>query len=156
MAKAAVKEVKKESLENFKKEFGIEARQAKSKHDYDKVAELWANFVMVQQIKGNDKWLKAQQKSGKDWFPYVHSLGKEKDNRFVILKDEEKIFGFAFLKVADLDKKAKTYKGVLQEIYLEPSHRLKQYNDEMAFMVQECIDSIGIKEIKMDLSELTK
>lgn len=144
-----------EDIEKFSSEFGLKMREGKSDHDYDKIAELWANLAMVQQIKGYTRWIDQQKESGLDWFPYIKTLKNDEKNRFIVIEDEKQIFGFAYLVVQPDSEEAGQVNGELLEIYLEPSEHLKGHNDELGEMLRSSIrDDLGVTYIEFKLDEI--
>lgn len=125
----------------------VEARQATKKHDFDKVAELWANLAMVQEMKGKPVWTTKQKESGLAWFPYIRELGKEKQNKFIVMEDPEKIFGFVYIELALVGKKVR---GIIHELYIEPSHH-DLPDAELAKLLRAAIQKLGVEEFNLDI-----
>lgn len=123
----------------------VEIRPVKTKQDMNKVAELWANLAMVQQMQDIPTMLEQQRESGLEWFPFVASLAKQSKNKFIVMEDPEKIFGFIYIE-SKIVNQGKTQASI-QEMYIEPSHKdLPQ--DELAIMIKESLELIGIDQIQ--------
>ncbi len=123
----------------------VDVRSAKTQHDSNKIAELWANLAMVKQMSGDEFWLDKQRDSGLNWFPYISSLVERADYKFIVLEDPEKIFGFAFLET-EIAQKGKI-KASLREFYIEPSHK-DLPEKELARRIRKAIQETGIDQIQ--------
>lgn len=133
-------------------------RPLESKYDSDRVAELWANLTMIQQMRGNNFWMDEATKAGLKWKDYVHKLTKSRASKIIVFETMEEIFGFAFFKIEPLDlnnpkRKTKT-KAVVKELYLEPAYRKQAREIEMAEMMRDCIADMAIDFVEFDVADL--
>lgn len=133
-------------------------RQLDSKYDRDRVAELWANLTMIQQMRGNSFWTDESKKSKLKWNDYITKLTKSRGSRVIVFETMEEIFGFAYFHIAALDannpkRKTKT-KAVVKELYLEPAYRKQAREIEMAEMMRDCIADMGIDFVEFDVADL--
>ena len=123
----------------------LEVREYKTDREFDRVAELWANMAMVQQMQGKDLWIKKHQESKKDWLSYIHSFRENKNFKFVVFEDPKKIFGFAFL---EIKKESKKTIVKINEIYMEPSHQ-NLSDTEISEMLIKCLKAMGIDQVDL-------
>lgn len=135
-----------------------QVRALSSKYDQDRVAELWANLTMIQQMQGNDVWLSKSQESGLSWNEYVARLIKSRGTRILVFENKEEIFGFAYLilqsKNANNPMQKTELKGVIKELYLEPAYRQESKKIEMAELMRDCLMQLGIEYIEFDVQDL--
>ncbi|MDA0772566.1 MAG: hypothetical protein O3C63_06445 [Cyanobacteria bacterium] len=133
-------------------------RALESKYDKDRVVELWANLTMIQQMRGNSHWTDESTKSGLKWNEYIFKLIKTRACRVIVFETVEEIFGFAYMQIAPLDannpkRKTKT-KAIIKELYLEPAYRKQARDMEMAEMMRDCINDMGIDFVEFDVQDL--
>lgn len=135
-----------------------QVRILSSKYDQDRVAELWANLTMIQQMQGNDVWLSKSQESGLSWNDYVARLVKSRGARVLVFENSEEIFGFGYLvlqsKNANNPMQRTALKGVIKELYLEPAYRKESKKIEMAELMRDCLMQIGVEYIEFDVQDL--
>ncbi|MDD9897665.1 MAG: hypothetical protein OXU45_01565 [Candidatus Melainabacteria bacterium] len=133
-------------------------RALDSSYDKDRVAELWANLTMVQQMRGDSHWLDQSQGSGLKWNEFIFKLISARATKVIVFETVEEIFGFAYMKIEPLDannpkRKTKT-KAVIKELYLEPAYRKQAREMEMAEMMRDCIADLGIDFVEFDVEDL--
>lgn len=133
-------------------------RRALSKYDFDRVAELWANLTMIQQMQGRDHWLSNSKNSGLSWNEYIHRLLRSRGARTIVFENEEMIFGFAYMVLENKNqnnaKSSPMLKAVIKEMYLEPGFREKIDKSEMAEMMRQCLLNMRIDYFEVDVVDL--
>lgn len=133
-------------------------RALDSQYDRDRVAELWANLTMVQQMRGNSHWLDMSQASGLKWNEFIFKLISARATKVIVFETVEEIFGFAYMKIESVDannpKRKTRTKAVIKELYLEPAYRKQARQTEMAEMMRDCIADLGVNVIEFDVEDL--
>jgi archaeosine-15-forming tRNA-guanine transglycosylase len=133
-------------------------RVLSSKYDEDRVAELWANLTMIQQMQSKDVWLSKSQESGLSWNEYISRLVKSRGARVLVFENSEEIFGFAYLvlesKNSNNPMQKTSLKAVIKELYLEPAYRKESKKIEMAELMQTCLMKMNIEYIEFDIKDL--
>jgi hypothetical protein len=128
------------------------------KYDEDRVAELWANLTMIQQMQAKDVWLSKSKESGLSWNEYITRLIKSRGTRVLVFENSEEIFGFAYLilqsKNSNNPKQKTSLKAVIKELYLEPAYRKESKKTEMAELMQNCLMQMHIEYIEFDIKDL--
>ncbi len=135
-------------------------RRLSSKYDKDRVAELWANLSMVQQMNGYTKWMDESQKSNLKWNEYIHKLTRARSSRVLVIENPEEIFGFAYMMIESVNaanpKKKTQLKAVIQELYIEPAYRKEAGQIEMAEKMRDVLKEMGIEYIEFDIKDITR
>lgn len=117
--------------------------RAANEYDFNRIAELWANLAMIQQMQGNEERVKAHRDSGLGWNEFIAQKVLSLSNtQAIIFDDQEKIYGFAYIELDDAGTKSATVK----ELYIEPN-ALNESNDSLAKKLNDSIHSLGVKEI---------
>jgi hypothetical protein len=133
-------------------------RKATGKYDIDRVTELWANLTMIQQMQGNDHWMKASQKSGLSWGEYIERLLSSRASKVIVFENRDLIFGFAYMVLEPMNfnnaKQKPKLKAVIKEIYLEPAYREQGKSEEMAEMMRQCLLTMNIDYFEFDVKDL--
>jgi hypothetical protein len=133
-------------------------REASSNYDVDRVTELWANLTMIQQMKGDDHWLKNSQNSGLTWNEYIAKLVDSKGAKVLTFENQDLIFGFAYMTLENINASKPnlrpSLKAVIKEVYLEPAYRKKINYDVLAELMRKALQSLDINYFEIDVKDL--
>ena len=133
-------------------------REAASSFDIDRVTELWANLTMIQQMRGDDHWLKNSKNSGHNWNEYIAKLIDSKGAMVLTFEKEELIFGFAYMTLENMNAAKPnlrpSLKAVIKEIYLEPVYRKSVDYDTLAFLMRKSLQALDINYFEIDVKDL--
>jgi len=133
--------------------------EAISSADIDRVTELWANLTMIQQMKGDDHWLKNSQNSGLSWNEYIAKLIDSKAAKVLTFANEDLIYGFAYMTLENINaSKANlkpSLKATIKEIYLEPAYRKEIDFDLLAELMRKSLQSLSINYFEIDVKDLS-
>ena len=137
---------------------GYQVRKLTAQYDRDRVAELWANLTMIQQMRGDSHWLDEANKSGLKWKEFIDKLTRRRGSRIIVFENAEEIFGFSYMLIEPLNannpvRKTQT-KAVIKELYLEPAYRKQARDIELAEMMRDCIGGMGIDFVEFDVKDL--
>jgi hypothetical protein len=124
-------------------------------YDSSRVAELWANLSMVQQLQGNEYWLNQFKLSNLSWNDFIEKTISKRSYRVVVLENDEVIFGFAYMSLTAVNlnnpKKPNQLKAIIKEVYLEPGFRSKVNFDELGEMMRNCLMKMGVDLVEIDV-----
>jgi hypothetical protein len=133
-------------------------REAISNFDVDRVTELWANLTMIQQMKGDDHWLKNSQNSGLTWNEYIAKLVDSKAAKVLTFESGDLIFGFAYMTLENINASKPnlrpSLKAIIKEVYLEPIYRKKVSYDILAELMRKSLQSLSINYFEIDVKDL--
>ncbi len=137
---------------------GFQVRKLHSQYDRDRVAELWANLSMIQQMRGISHWMDEATESKLKWNEFIDKLTRRRSSRVIVFENKEEIFGFSYMLIEPLNAnnpKCKTQtKAVIKELYLEPAYRKQSRDIELAEMMRDCIGGMGIDFVEFDVKDL--
>jgi hypothetical protein len=133
-------------------------REALSNFDIDRVTELWANLTMIQQMKGDDHWLKNSQNSGLTWNEYIAKLIDSKAAKVLTFETQDLVFGFAYMTLENINASKPnlkpSLKAIIKEVYLEPGYRKKVNYDVLAELMRKSFQSLSINYFEIDVKDL--
>ena len=133
-------------------------REAISNFDVDRVTELWANLTMIQQMKGDDHWLKNSKNSGLTWNEYIAKLVDSKAAKVLTFESGDLIFGFAYMTLENINASKPnlrpSLKAIIKEVYLEPIYRKKVSYDILAELMRKSLQSLSINYFEIDVKDL--
>ncbi len=134
---------------------GIVVRLMQNKSDLSRVTELWANLVMIQELRGQAVWREAAELANEDWASYISKLIHKANTRIFVFENSEAIFGFAFARLHKLEIQGQTHlKATLEELYLEPAFRDSATKEAMAIMLREALKTTGVEFIEFAIQDL--
>lgn len=137
--------------EGIAAELGINIRKFSPKYDLSRVAELWANLAMVQEMKGQSYWTSKAKESKLEWQDFIKSLAAKKSFELVVFENKEAVFGLAYFEITKSQKDKTKTKAVLEELYLEPNFRSDKVDKAMTEMLQNVLASTGVEFIEFNL-----
>ena len=130
-------------------------RPLNSKYDTARVAELWANLSMVQQLQGNEYWLNQFKLSNLSWNDFIEKTITKRSFRVVVLENQDLIFGFAYMSLTAVNlnnpKQPNQLKAIIKEVYLEPGFKNKVNYDELGEMMKNCLEKMGVDLVEIDV-----
>jgi len=130
-------------------------RPLNSKYDAARVAELWANLSMVQQLQGNEYWLNQFKLSNLSWNDFIEKTITKRSFRVVVLENQDLIFGFAYMSLTAVNlnnpKQPNQLKAIIKEVYLEPGFKNKVNYDELGEMMKNCLEKMGVDLVEIDV-----
>lgn len=136
----------------------IFVREASTSYEVDRVTELWANLTMIQQMKGDDHWLKNSQNSGLTWNEYIAKLIDSKAAKVITFENGELIFGFAYMTLENVNATKPnlkpSLKAIIKEVYLEPAYRKQVSYDLLAELMRKSMQSLSINYFEIDVKDL--
>lgn len=136
----------------------IMLREAKSSYDIDRVTELWANLTMIQQMRGNDHWLRNSQNSTLTWNEYISRLIESKGAKVITFEKEGVVFGFAYMNLENINATnpnlRTNLKAIIKEIYLEPGYRKEIGANVLPVLMQKALKKLQINYFEIDVEDL--
>jgi hypothetical protein len=133
----------------------FQVRPLSGQYDILRVAELWANLSMIQQMQGNDFWYKSSLDSKLSWNDFIEKTITKRSFRVVVLENQDLIFGFAYMSLTAVNlnnpKKPNQLKAIIKEVYLEPGFKNKVNFDELGEMMKNCLEKMGVDLVEIDV-----
>lgn len=133
-------------------------REASSNYELSRVAELWANLTMIQQMRGDDVWLKNSKVSGLSWNEYVMQLINSESSKVLIFEKDEIVFGFSYMLLENVNASKPnlplSLKAIIKEIYLEPGFRKYVDSDVLAELMRNSMKALTINYFEVAVKDL--
>jgi len=122
-------------------------KEFNSDTDLGRLAELWGNLCMIQQMRGGSHWMEKYQKSGLTWPEYLIKLTGLSESKALVFIMKEAIFGFTFFTI---EKDSAT----IREFYLEPGYKDKLNTDLVIEDIKSQLRAQGVQFIEFDIKDL--
>jgi hypothetical protein len=133
----------------------FQLRPLSGQYDILRVAELWANLSMIQQMNGNEFWYKSSVESKLSWNEFIEKTITKRSFRVIVLENDDVIFGFAYMSLTAVNlnnpKKPNQLKAIIKEVYLEPGFKNKVNFDELGEMMKNCLEKMGVDLVEIDV-----
>lgn len=109
--------------------------------DLGRLAELWGNLCMVQQMRGEKFWMDQFNQSGLSWQDFLISLSEMEVSKLLVFLYQDIVCGFTFF-ILNEDLAS------IKEFYIEPGYQEK-------FEIQDLIQDIKaeLKKSKVEFVE---
>jgi hypothetical protein len=122
-------------------------KEFNSDTDLGRLAELWGNLCMIQQMRGGSHWMEKYQKSGLTWSDYLTKLTSLPESKALVFIMKEVVFGFTFFTIEkDL--------ATIREFYLEPGYKDKLNTDLVIEDIKSQLRNQGVQFIEFDIKDL--
>jgi len=122
-------------------------REFNSTTDRGRLAELWGNLCMIQQMRGNSPWMQDYQKSGLSWSEYLLKLSSDQRSKILVFIMKEILFGFTFFTINE-------NLATIREFYLEPGYKDRLEADLLISDIKMELKNQGVQYLEFDIKDL--
>lgn len=115
--------------------------------DLGRLAELWGNLCMIQQMRGGSPWMEKYQQSGLSWSDYLTRLCSLPESNALVFIMNSIVFGFTFFTV---DKNVAS----IREFYIEPGYKERLDAEILIQDIKEHLKRKNIEFIEFAVKDL--
>ena len=122
-------------------------REFNSTTDKGRLAELWGNLCMIQQMRGTSVWMQGYQQSGLSWSEYLLKLISGEGSKVLVFIMQDILFGFTLFTV-------KENLATIREFYLEPGYKNRLDADLLINDIKVELKNQNVQYLEFDIKDL--